>query len=94
MSAAGTIDSLCSGHGGFPSRKTAEAEPFMTINGKPTLVDGNLFPDHSDGNSTHSGVAVSTRPWFTIQGKAIACVDDPVSCGSVVATGDAFFQVR
>lgn len=93
MSATGTIQSICSGHGGFPPRQAAEAEPFMTINGQPVLVDGNLFPDHSDGKSSHSGAAVSTRPWFTVQGKAIACVGDPVSCGSVVATGDDFMQV-
>lgn len=93
MSAAGTIDSICSGHGGFPPRKAAEGDSFLTINGKAVLVEGNLFPDHTDGNSTHTGVAVSTRPWFTVNGKAIVCVSDPVSCGSVVATGDNFVQV-
>jgi uncharacterized Zn-binding protein involved in type VI secretion len=63
------------------------------VNGKPVVVDGNAFPEHSDGNSTHSGVAVSTRQWFAIGGKGVACVDDPVSCGSVIATGDGSFMV-
>ena len=72
MPAAGTLDSVCSGHGSFPSRQTAEADAGLSINGK----------------------AVSGRPWFTINGKGIVCVDDQVSCGSTVATGDAGFQVN
>lgn len=93
MPAVGTKNSICSGHGGFPPRPSAEGEPLMKINGIPVLVDGNVFPDHSDGNSTHSGTATSTRPWFKVNGKAICCVGDPVSCGSVVATGDNSFKV-
>jgi len=57
-------------------------------------VDGKLFPDHTDGSSTHNGTAVTGRPWFTINGKGIVCVNDPVSCGSVVATGEAGFEVK
>lgn len=94
MPAAGTLDSVCSGHDAFPSRQTAEADAGLTINGKPVLVDGKLFPDHTDGNSTHNGTAVTGRPWFTINGKGIVCVNDPVSCGSVVATGEAGFEVK
>lgn len=94
MPAAGTLDSVCSGHGAFPSRQTAEADAGLTINGKAVLVDGKLFKDHTDGNSTHNGKAVSGRPWFTINGKGIVCVDDQVSCGSTVASGDAGFQVN
>lgn len=94
MPAVGTLDSVCSGHDDFPSRKTAEGDPKFTINGKPVLVDGKVFPDHSDGDSSHNGVAVTARPWFKINGKGIVCVNDPVSCGSVVASGDASFQVK
>lgn len=93
MSAVAISDSVCSGHEGFPPRQVAESIPWFTVNGKPVVVDGNLFPDHTDGNSTHSGVAVSTRPWFVIGGKGVTCTDDPVSCGSVIATGDGSFQV-
>lgn len=94
MPAAGTLESVCSGHDGFPSRKAAEADAGLKINGKPVLVEGKLFPDHSDGTSSHNGVAVTARPWFKINGKGIMCVNDPVSCGSVVATGEAIFQVK
>lgn len=93
MSAIATSDSICSGHDGFPPRQVAETVPWFTVNGKPVVVDGNAFPEHSDGNSAHSGVAVSTRLWFAIGGKGVACVNDPVSCGSVIATGDSSFMV-
>ncbi|PHM51579.1 PAAR domain-containing protein [Xenorhabdus hominickii] len=93
MSAVGTKNSICSGHGGFPPRPASEGEGLVNVNGIPVLVDGNVFPDHSDSNSTHNGTAISTRPWFTVNGKAICCVDDPVSCGSVVVSGDASFKV-
>lgn len=93
MKAIATSDTTCSGHDGFPSRQVAETVAWFTVNGKPAVVDSGAFPNHSDGNSAHPGVAVSTRPWFTIGGKAGVCVGDPVSCGSVIANGDDSFQV-
>lgn len=93
MSSIGTKNSICSGHGGFPSRPPAEAVDFFKINGIPALVDGNAYPSHSDGNSSHPGNAISTRPWFTIGGRAVVCEGDPVSCGSTVTNGDALFDV-
>ncbi|OKP01553.1 PAAR domain-containing protein [Xenorhabdus eapokensis] len=95
MSAVGIQGSVCSGHGGFPPRPSAEGEPLLKVNGIPVLVAGNLFPDHIDiySYAKHSGVAISTRPWFTVNGKPICCVGDPVSCGSVVVSGNPFFQV-
>ncbi|AEG96722.1 hypothetical protein D0N43_18025 [Klebsiella aerogenes] len=32
----------------------------------------------------HGGQVISTRPWFTVNGKGIVCVSDPISCGSTV----------
>lgn len=93
MSAIATSDTICSGHGGFPPRPVAETVSWFTVNGKPAVVDGAAFPEHSDGNSSHSGAAVSTRPWFTIGGKSGVCEGDPVSCGSIIANGDNSFQV-
>lgn len=93
MSAIATIDTVCSGHDGFSPRQVAETVSWFTVNGNPVVVDGCLFPDHSDGTSSHPGTAVSTRPWFVIGGKGCTCEGDPVSCGSVVANGDDSFQV-
>ncbi|WP_248947405.1 hypothetical protein [Serratia silvae] len=65
----------------------------VTINGVPVMVDGSLFSAHADIQSVHAGVAVSTRPWLTVNGKGVVCKDDPVSCGSIVATGDPLVEV-
>lgn len=93
MSAIATKNSICSGHGGFPSRPPVESESLLKINGIDVLVNANQYAQHSDVNSTHGGQAMSTRPWFTVNGKAVVCVGDPVSCGSTVAAGDALVQI-
>ncbi|EEJ3489209.1 alanine racemase [Salmonella enterica subsp. arizonae serovar 56:z4,z23:-] len=93
MSAIATKNSICSGHGGFPSRPPVESESLLKINGIDVLVDANQYAQHSDGNGTHGGQVMSTRPWFTVNGKAVVCVGDPVSCGSTVAAGDALVQI-
>ncbi len=93
MSAIGTLDSICSGHGGFPPRPPADAEPFFQVNGIPVLVDGKQYLAHSDGDSSHDGIALTTRGWFTINGQGVVCVGDPVSCGSIVAVGDDLIDI-
>jgi len=93
MSAIGFKGSLCSGHGSFSPRPSVEGDDFFTVNGIPVMTDGAIYPNHTDGDSTHSGTAISTRPWFTINGKGVVCEGDPVSCGSIVIVGDNFFEV-
>lgn len=90
MASIATKDSICSGHGGFPSGPPVESEPLLKVNGVEVLVDGKQYAQHTDGNSTHGGQAISTVAWFTVNGKGIVCVGDPVSCGSTVASGDGF----
>ncbi|HEY3591737.1 MAG TPA: PAAR domain-containing protein [Buttiauxella sp.] len=94
MSAIAIASSICSGHGGFPPRPAVTNEPFMTVNGLPVLVAGNMFAVHADIVSSHDGSAISTRPYFTVNGVPIVCVGDPVSCGSSVATGDGFLTIE
>jgi len=93
MAAIGTIQSMDTGHGSFPPRKVSEDVPWFTVNGQPAIVEGDLFPLHSDGHSAHTGKAVTTRGWFSIGGKGVVCVGDPVSCGGTVATGDNSLQI-
>ncbi|EKY1962270.1 alanine racemase [Cronobacter sakazakii] len=93
MPAIATKNSVGTGHGGFPARPPIEGEPLLKINGIESLVDGSQYAQHSDGNSTHGGQAISTRPWFTVNGKGIVCVGDPISCGSTVAAGDSLVQI-
>lgn len=93
MPGIATKNSVCSGHDGFASRPPAEAVDFFTVNGVAVLVDGNAYPSHTDGTSSHPGNAVSTRPWFTVGGKAVVCEGDPVSCGSTVTSGEPLLSV-
>ena len=93
MAAISIKGAICSGHGSFPPRPCVEGDPLVTINGVPVMVDGSVFSEHTDGNSVHAGVAVSTRPWITVNGKGVVCKDDAVSCGSIVATGDPLVEV-
>ncbi len=93
MSSIGTKNSVCSGHGNYSSRPPAEAVDFFTVNGIPVLVDGNAYPAHSDGKSSHPGNAMTTRPWFTVAGQGVVCEGDPVSCGSSVTSGDPLLDV-
>lgn len=88
-----TLNSICSGHGGFPARPPVEGEPLLLIQGIAVLVDANQYATHTDGNSTHGGQAISSRPWFTVNGKGVVCVGDPISCGSTVAVGDPLVKV-
>lgn len=85
--------SVGSGHGKFPPRASVTGEPLMTINGVPVQVQGDVFPAHTDGHTAHPGTAVSTRSWFTVNGKGVCCVGDPISCGSVIVTGNALVEV-
>lgn len=93
MPAVAILGSMGSGHGSFSPRPSIEGDPLVTINGVPVMVNSNAFPPHTDGKTSHPGVAVSSRPWFSINGKGIVCVGDNVSCGSVIVTGDTTMQV-
>lgn len=93
MPAIAIKGSMGSGHGSFPPRASVEGEALLTVNGVPVQVDGNKFPNHTDGHTTHDGTAVSSRAWFTINGKGVCCVGDKISCGSTIVTGDALIQI-
>lgn len=95
MPAIATLNSVCSGHDGFPSRPAVSGESNFKVNGIPVLVDSSPFASHSKPDSPpHDGVAVGTKSNFKINGKAVVLVGDPVSCGSTVATGDPSFNVK
>ena len=93
MSMIAIQGSVCSGHGDFPPREDVDGEPLLKINGVPVMVDGCAFAEHSDGTGVHAGTAVTTRAWVTINGKGVICMDDPVSCGSTVASGDPLVEI-
>lgn len=93
MSNIAVKTSVCFGHGKFPCRPPTEAVDFVTVNGVGVLVQGNTYPSHSNGNTSHVGIAQSTHPWITIAGQSVFCEGDPVSCGSTVTSGDALVNI-
>lgn len=62
------------------------------VNGVAVLVDGTIFAPHTDGHSTHSGIGMTSRPWFTVNGKGILCDGDVISCGEVI-NGGGFVEI-
>lgn len=93
MPGVAILGSMGSGHDGFVPRASIEGEPLFTVNGIPVMVNGNMFPPHVRPNSTpHAGLAIGTSK-FTINKKPIVMIGDPISCGSVIVTGQELFQV-
>ncbi|WP_370554244.1 PAAR domain-containing protein [Edwardsiella tarda] len=95
MAAIATENSVCSGHDGFSPRPAVSGVSQFKVAGVPVLVDGSPFAMHDKPNNPpHGGVAIGSRTQFKVAGKSIALVGDPVSCGSVIATGDGKFNVK
>ncbi|HAT3959708.1 TPA: alanine racemase [Citrobacter freundii] len=92
MSQIATLNSMGSGHAGFPPNPPVTSEPLLTVDGIAVLTDGALFAPHTDGKTAHSGIGLTSRPWFTVNGKGILCDGDTVSCGETI-NGGGFVEV-
>lgn len=85
--------SICSGHDGFPPRPSIEGQPLFTVNGVAVHCDGMNWAMHTKpDNPPHGGIGIGSVP-FTINGDKVCIIDDAVSCGSVIVTGDETFQI-
>lgn len=83
---------LCTGHGCWPPRPSTEGEERFTIGGRPVHLQGQEWAAHTC-KTTHAGTLASGSSRFTVAGRGIGRVGDPVSCGSQVAQGDPRFSV-
>lgn len=92
MAQIATLNSMGSGHTGFPPNPPITSEPLVTVNGIAILTDGTVFAPHTDGHTTHSGIGMTSRPWFTVNGKGILCDGDVISCGETV-NGGGFVEI-
>ena len=79
----------CSGHEGYPPRPNIEGIDSLVIDGIPVHCVGQHWAFHSRGSDTHDGITLQgTIPSsITVEGKNIALVGYPISCGSVCAEG-------
>jgi uncharacterized Zn-binding protein involved in type VI secretion len=78
------LGDLCTGHGRYPPRPNIEASENVFINGLGAHREGDNWAGHD-----HGGVLAHGSPTVFVNGKALARIGDPVSCGSVSAQGSS-----
>ena len=89
MPAAHRHSDICSGHGCWPPRPNNGASPNVFVNGLGWHRKGDPWLPHTCPPipETHSGVAAQGSPTIFVNGLPACRIDDPVSCGSSMATG-------
>lgn len=87
---------ICTGHGCWPPRPSAEGSPAFRINGIPVHCQGHAWQPHTCPSipETHASVLANGSPRFRINGREVGRIGDPVACGSAVATGVGAFRVE
>lgn len=86
----------CTGHGCWPARPSVEGDARLTVGGIPVHCQGHAWAAHTCPSipETHGSVLAAGSPRFTVGGRQIGRIGDPVACGSSVAEGDARFMVE
>ncbi|MFM5095016.1 PAAR domain-containing protein [Aeromonas rivipollensis] len=93
MAGIATQESICSGHDGFHPRMAAEGAPLFTVNGVAVHCEGMAWTMHDKpDNPPHGGTGIGSCS-MDINGAKVCLIGDPVSCGSVIVTGDDTFQI-
>ncbi|BBD77248.1 PAAR domain-containing protein [Hydrogenophilus thermoluteolus] len=88
MPAAVRLGDVCSGHGCFPSRANSAASQNVFVNGLGWHRVGDSWQPHGcPVCAPHGGMLAAGSSTVFVNGFAAGRVGDPVSCGSVCATG-------
>lgn len=89
------LGDLCTGHGCWPPRPSIEGEARFTSTGIPVHLQSQAWAPHTCPAipETHASVLAVGAPRFTVGGRQLGRIGDPVACGSMVATGEARFTV-
>lgn len=87
MPAVTRLGDHCTGHGCWPSRPCISASPNVYVNHIPVHRQGDKWATHCCGPSCHDGVLASGSSSVYVNGKQVARIGDPVSCGSKVQEG-------
>ncbi len=89
MPAVVRLGDICTGHGCWPPRANVEASPNVYCNGIPVHRQGDAWAPHTCPiiPETHAGTLASGSATVFVNGKQLARIGDPVSCGSSCATG-------
>ena len=79
---------VCTGHADWGSRPNDEGSPNVFVNGKPSHRKGDHWITHcNSAPECHDSVAKEGSPNVFVNGKPKCRINDPVACGSSMATG-------
>lgn len=93
MPSIAIIGSIDSGHPPFVPSVSVSGQGQFLVNGAPAMASGDaMLPHVAPLNPPHSGTAIGSSK-LLINGKPAVMVGDPVSCGSVIVSGDATMQI-
>ena len=81
------LGDLSTGHGSFPPQPSIAASSKVLASGKGVVRQGDAYAVHSNGSSSHGGVAQTGSSKVLVSGKQIMRVGDPINCGSSVMVG-------
>ena len=89
MSSVARIGDVTIGHQGFGQQLalTGSDNVFVESIGVVRLTD--VFENHSDGHSTHSGIVASGSNKVFVNNLPIARIGDPLTCSSIIGTGSS-----
>lgn len=77
--------SMCGGECGLPPAASAEWSSNVFANNRNVVRQGDRFEEHGDGVR----VVASGSPTVFVNGKQIARIGDPISCGAHIASGSS-----
>ncbi|MBQ3653692.1 MAG: PAAR domain-containing protein [Synergistaceae bacterium] len=83
---------ICTGHECFPPRASTSGSPNVFVNNTPVHREGDSWSAHTcthpdTPHGTHSGTLSSGSSTVYVNARQLGRIGDPVSCGSIVATG-------
>lgn len=93
MPGAAYLNSLCSGHGCFPSRQASSASENVFINDIGAHRSGDLWQPHSCQNNVHDGILMDGSGTVFVNDTPKGRIGDQIDCGSFVLTGSDNVEV-
>ncbi len=97
MPGAARLADMCTGHSScWPPRPNAEGSSNVIINGRPAHAQGHAWQVHCKTcgrKKCHGGALAAGSPTVFTNGRQQGRINDPVNCGSKVATGSSDVMV-
>lgn len=82
------------GHDKCPGVEAVEGADDFLVKGMPVVLEGYKYAPHGcENHQIHQGTLAGGSPAFTIHGRAVGRIGDPISCGGTIAEGASFFRV-